>query len=344
MFDTIAITAANEAQARGYEAQVEGRGNVVVVPDPGGRRVGSLGATVNLLQKLSDAGRAKGSVLVCHSGGDARRTPGYAAMGKAFVPMPDGRSMFEHIVEAMSRLPLPGDGGVVVVSGDVLPKFEYGAVDFTRPGVSGVAYPDGPHEARRHGVYIADGDGKGAVPVLDFKQKPQVDTGRHLIDTGVMFIDWPTAAKMTSLPVAGDIYEEFPKMLLEGFAGFHVNIADESCEFFHIGSTREILEKLGDGRTYTDNAHCPLRLAGANVVTNIPAGRFPMLSLAEGECMTCIPYGADGWYDLKYRIDDNFKSDGLWERHNLGELMRNVDYGRLLALRGGRAATDRRPA
>ena len=334
-FNTIVITAANAAQACGYEAQTRNRTDVKVVPDPGDRRVGSLGATVNLLRKLKLSGR----VRVCHSGGDARRTPGYAAMGKAFVPMPDGRSMFEHIAAAMARLPLPADGGVVVVSGDVLPEFDYESVDFSRPGVTGVAYPDGPEEARRHGVYIV-GKGRapkrGAVRVADFKQKPQVTGGRHLIDTGVMFIDWQTAQKMKELPVEGDIYDEFPKMLLAGFAPFSVNVVDESCRFFHIGSTREILEKLGDGKTYVDAVHCQLSLAGENVVTNVPPGRFKRLALKKGECFTCIPHGRRGWYDLRYRIDDNFKTDGLWERHGMAELMRNVDYGRLMKLRSPR--------
>jgi len=333
MFDTIVITAANEAQARGYRALTGGR--AVVVSDPGGRRVGSLGATVNLLSRLSLSGK----VLVCHSGGDARRTPGYAAMGKAFIPMRDGRSVFDHIVEAMSRLRLPEGGGVVAVSGDVLPTFDFEAADFSRPGVTGVAYADGPEEARRHGVYeVAESPGVGAagarcLDVAGFRQKPQVTRGRHLVDTGVLFIDWPTAERMKSLPVEGDLYDEFPRMLLAGFAPFHVNVM-ESCAFFHVGSTREILKNLGDGRTYVDNAHCRLRLEGENVVTNVPPGRFRTLSLKKGECFTCIPVGRDGWYDLKYRIDDNFKSDGLWEKHEMGEKMNNTDYTRLLAVRG----------
>ena len=95
MFDVVVITAANAAQAKGYREQVKWRRErgmlpgdveVLVVPDPGGRRVGSLGATVNVLRKL-DAHSGK-KVFICHSGGDARRTPGYAAMGKAFTPMP----------------------------------------------------------------------------------------------------------------------------------------------------------------------------------------------------------------------------------------------------------------
>lgn len=334
MFNHIVITAANEAQARGYRAQTKNRPEVKVISDPGGRRVGSLGATVNLLKRLELSGR----VLVCHSGGDARRTPGYAAMGKAFVPMKDGRSMFEHIVETMSSLPLPEKGGVLVTSGDVLLDFDYAATDFSRPGVTGVAYPDGPFQAQRHGVYkIAPKSfpKTGLTDVAGFLQKPKVEKGRHLIDTGIMFIDWPTAEKMKSLPIAGDIYEEFPKMLLDGFAPFSVNVVS-SCTFFHIGSSRELLERLGDGRTYVDCVGCELELKGGNVVTNVPRGRFKKLSLAENECFTCIPVGRNDWYDLKYKLDDNFKTDGLWEKHALADKMPKVDYSRLLKTRNAK--------
>ena len=90
-FDLVIVTAANKAQARGYEAQLRGAGGrYLVIPDPGDRRVGSLGATVNALRIVARRRTSARNVLVCHSGGDAKRTPAYAAMGKAFVPMPDG--------------------------------------------------------------------------------------------------------------------------------------------------------------------------------------------------------------------------------------------------------------
>ena len=124
MFDSIVVTAANAAQARGYRAQLRGRAGYVVVPDVGGRRIGSLGATVNVLRRLK---RLSGRVLICHSGGDARRTPAYAAMGKAFVPLGDGRPMLDHIVEAMERL--PSAPGVTVCCGDVVPLVDFAKVD-----------------------------------------------------------------------------------------------------------------------------------------------------------------------------------------------------------------------
>lgn len=327
-FDTIVITAANAAQARGYREQTHSLGNVRVFADPGGKRVGSLGATVNALRHLPDSG----TVLICHSGGDAKRTPAYAAMGKAFVPMPDGRPIFAHIVEAAEKLALPAAGGVLVVSGDVLVEFDPDQADFSSPGVTGVAYRDGADEARRHGVYIAAGR-----RVTGFLQKPDVHSGRHLIDTGILFIDWPTARAMRALPVSGDIYERFPQLLLAGFAPFSVNIV-RHCSFFHIGSTRELLARLGRGGVYVDSAPGEMRLDGDNVVVNVPAGRFTGLHLRRGECLTCLPLGKNEWYDLKYHIDDNFKTDGLWERHALGEKLKRIDYARLLALRAAAPA------
>ena len=111
-----------------------------------------------------------------------------------------------------------------------------------------------------------------------------------------------------------------------------------SCEFFHIGSSRELLKLLGRwGRkgelTLVDGVEAKVEsLGGDNIVTNVPASYGPV-RLAKGECLTSIPVGKSGWRHLRYRIDDSFKEDGLWERHRLGELMPRVDHARLLALR-----------
>ena len=327
-FDLVVITAANAAQARGYRAQLKGRAGYRVVADPGGRRVGSLGATVNVLRHLPAARR----VLICHSGGDAKRTPAYAAQGKAFVPMPDGRPMLDHIVEAMAKL--PRTAGVTVCCGDVIPRLDYAKVAFARTGVTGVAFPDGPWQAQRHGVYVTDGAADGVTalrPVTDFLQKPKVSRGRFLIDTGILHFDWKTAEKMKALPVAGDIYEEFPAQLLKGFAPFAVSVVP-TCEFFHIGSSRELLTLLGKDGRLVDGVAAPIAaLGGENVVTNVPADYGPV-RLGKGECLTALPLGAKEWYYLRYRLDDTFKTDGLWEKHELSDKMKRINHARLLAL------------
>ena len=349
----VVVTAANRAQAEGYRAQLAGRGRFLVIPDPGDRRVGSLGATVNALRMI--ARRSKGGarprrVLVCHSGGDAKRTPAYAAMGKAFVPMPDGRPMLDHIVDEMEKL--PARPGVTVCCGDVIPYLDGAKVKFAARGVTGVAYPDGPGQAKRHGVYVVDGgsafakasadkSGNGVLlPVADFLQKPSVSRGKFLIDTGIMFFGWDVAAKMSGLPVAGDIYEDFPRLLKDGFAAFSVAVVPK-CRFFHIGSSRELLALLGRRGVLVDGCRAPLkRLGGRNVVTNVPR-EYGAVSLGRGECLTSLPLKDGGWYHLRYRIDDTFKEDGLWEKHGLGEKMKNVDHRRLLELRRNEVVVEK---
>ena len=358
-YDLVIVTAANDAQARGYRAQLRSAdGRFIVIPDPGGRRVGSLGATVNALRRILSpkSGRRPGNVLICHSGGDAKRTPAYAAMGKAFVPMPDGRPLLAHIVDAMGQLPVKS--GVTVCCGDVIPRLDASKVSFAERGVTGVAYPDGPWQAQRHGVYVANVELKtengkcrssavanSLLPVTGFLQKPQVSRGRFLIDTGIMHFDWKTAEKMAKLPIAGDIYEEFPAMLLKGFAPFFVSVAP-SCEFFHIGSSRELLKLLGERRggrlALVDGVEAPVAsLGGDNIVTNVPKSYGPV-SLAKGECLTSLPLSGGAWYHLKYDIDDTFKTDGLWEKHELGDKMRKIDHDRLLAVRSAAKAEKER--
>ena len=359
VFDLIVVTAANAAQAKGYRAMVAplvGRlaPEIIVVPDPGGRRVGSLGSTVGVLRKIgSVAGRR---VLVCHSGGDSKRLPSYAAIGKAFVPVPDGKggmvTLFERIVSNMERLVLP-KSGMLVVCGDVAPSFDFASCDFSRKGVTGVAYYDSTDEGSRHGVYVPESVGSRTSAVRGFLQKPSAEAaksagavmrGKVAVDTGILWIDAQTAAKMAKAGwKTGDIYDEFARALVAGFAPFRVNVV-QRCEFFHVGSTRELLERLGGGREWVEGcamARSEMKLGGRNVVTFVPRS-FGPVELAEGECLTCLP--VDGkWIPIRYRVEDDFKSDGKWEKLKLGDMMKKVNHAKLLALREGKCETVELP-
>jgi len=348
-FDLLVVTAANAAQARGFRAllaSLPGRlaRETLVVPDPGGRRVGSLGGTVGVLRKVGDVSGRR--VLVCHSGGDAKRLPAYAAVGKAFVPVPDGRggtvSLLERIVADMGRLSLPRSG-VLVACGDVAPAFDFAACDFSRPGVTGVAYLGSPEEGARHGVYVPSDAARRLSPVGGFLQKPSpaeacaagaVADGKVAVDTGILWIDPPTAARVAaSRWRSGDLYDEFARALVGGFAPFSVNVSPAGS-LFHVGTTRELLDLLGGGREWVDGCEIPrseMKLGGRNVVTFVPRA-FGPVELAEGECLTCLPVGRR-WVPLRYRVGDDFKSDGKWEALGLGSLMKKVDHARLLALR-----------
>ena len=101
-WDYVILTASNEEQAESYRMQLDLRlrekdlpaqTKYVVLSDPEGRRVGSGGATLNVLRYLAeDMGGADcfagKRILVIHSGGDSKRVPQYSACGKIFSPVP----------------------------------------------------------------------------------------------------------------------------------------------------------------------------------------------------------------------------------------------------------------
>ena len=315
-FDVIVLTAANEAQAAGYRAQLAWRRERGLIPagtrtlvlaDPGGRRVGSFTATLNVLAHLVGPDGRVPKTLVCHSGGDSRRTPAYAAQGKAFTPMPcrdaggNPLALFDLIARNAAELPI--EAGVLVASGDVVLTFGDGdlaAMDFSGAGVTGVGYRDTPAQGSRHGVYVAGPDGR----VDDFLQKPDEaaarragaigDDGLVAVDTGLVLLDPATCRLLAEIARTGvvddaaagrcpqmDLYEEFlmaivPSLAEEAYlarfsrrAGFddahasrlrairarlratpfRVCLAKE-CDFFHIGSSRELLSGFtGDSLT-----------------------------------------------------------------------------------------------
>ena len=221
-FDTIVITAADEHQALCFRLQAkpfEGvlARRIVVVPDPGGRRVGTLGSTVHVLKRV----KCRGRLLICHCGGFSKRLPAYAASGKVFAPVArtaEGvTTLFEMIVRNMAELELPRTGALVVC-GDLAPDFDFGACDFSRPGVTGVAYLDTTARGSRHGVYIPEA-ATGLSDVRGFLQKPApaaakragaVFGGRVAVDTGSLWMmrrparSWRKAAgpKATSTPIS----------------------------------------------------------------------------------------------------------------------------------------------
>lgn len=134
LWDYVVLTASNEAQAQAYRAQISYRlkhqmlpekTHYAVLPDPDGKRVGSGGATLNVLRYIREHAAGKQNpaavphgavqgdgaaesrqsvsaqpgeaachafdgkrILVIHSGGDSKRVPQYSACGKLFSPVP----------------------------------------------------------------------------------------------------------------------------------------------------------------------------------------------------------------------------------------------------------------
>lgn len=209
-WDWVVLTAASEPQARLYDLALEearSRGvlasatRTLVVPDPGGQRIGSGGATLNALRAAADADPdlASRRVLLIHSGGDSRRVPWANIFGKAFVPLPvladpdhAPPTVFDHLLAVCAAFPFAMEGGgMVTLSGDMLLLFDPSRVHLPADGAAVITTAVPLDLAGKHGV-IVDGGG-GRVSRLLQKASPQalaaagalVEGGSALLDTGI---------------------------------------------------------------------------------------------------------------------------------------------------------------
>jgi fucokinase len=236
-WDILILTASNESQANTYRDALAGRcqlrnldhvRHTLVVPDPEGKRIGSGGATIRVLaeaanlligEQSSKAAVSKDlskifagkRILIIHAGGDSRRLPAYAPIGKVLVPLPGPQSSIEpltlldRVLQAYLELPAPADesGQIVIASGDVLPTFSAAALDLSG-NLVGTAMPAAPTQAARHGVFCAT---NGEVSRFLQKPTPEVQAaegaidahGNALLDIGLFSFDAVFAASLLDL-------------------------------------------------------------------------------------------------------------------------------------------------
>ncbi len=220
-WDYLILTAANQPQASGYQAELDARARVIgsggaffparqrhlVVPDPPGRRAGSGGATFGAIRSLvrqfdlsSDA-LSRARVLLIHSGGASQRLPMYSPVGKLFAPLamqrPDSQvsTLFDHLYITLAGLAPRLGPGLLIVSGDVLMIFDHRRISAPKHRVTALSMPVDPELGTAHGVFVAAPDGRitrslQKVSVDAMKQANAIDTaGRVLLDTGLLFFD-----------------------------------------------------------------------------------------------------------------------------------------------------------
>ncbi|MBR5248351.1 MAG: bifunctional fucokinase/L-fucose-1-P-guanylyltransferase [Lachnospiraceae bacterium] len=225
-WDYVVLTASNEEQARSFRMQIAhrlerhllpGATKYVVLPDPEGKRVGSGGATFNVLKYLAeeagcgeaaeDPGCRPGNlfahkrVLVIHSGGDSKRIPQYSAVGKLFSPvpreLPDGRgsTLFDEFMIAMAGVPSRISEGMLVLSGDVLLLFNPLQIDAQFHGAAAISMKEPVETGKNHGVFL--NDGKGNVKNFLHKQSEESlhsmgavnEHGAVDLDTGAILLN-----------------------------------------------------------------------------------------------------------------------------------------------------------
>lgn len=193
-WDYVILTASNEDQAEMYRMQIHQREqsdllpkktHFAVIPDPDGKRVGSGGATLNVLKYISErencAAPFKGKrILVIHSGGDSKRVPQYSACGKLFSPvpreLPNGKrsSLFDEFIIGMSGVPGRIKEGMLLLSGDVLLLFNPLQIDFSGEDAAAISFKEDVETGKDHGVFLMDKSGD----VGEFLHKQPVDVLR----------------------------------------------------------------------------------------------------------------------------------------------------------------------
>lgn len=179
-WDYVILTASNEAQAAVYREQIAYRlkqgylsehTQYEVLSDPEGKRVGSGGATLNVLRFVAENVQGEASanpfagkrILVIHSGGDSKRVPQYSVCGKLFSPvprkLPDGRNstLFDEFIISMAGVAGRLKEGMLVLSGDVLLLFNPLQIDFSFTGAAALSIKEPVSVGKNHGVFLNDG-------------------------------------------------------------------------------------------------------------------------------------------------------------------------------------------
>lgn len=282
-FDLIVLTASNEHQAEGFRRQLARRKfpagtEVAVIPDRGGERVGSGGATLAVIKFVKEkygsfAGRR---VAVLHSGGDGKRTPNYSAIGKVFSPvprmLPDGRpsTLFDEYMIVLSGLAGRLREGMLLFSGDVLLLFNPLQLDFSGHGAAAISFKESVTTAVNHGVFLSGNHGD----VARFLHKQSEETlrasgavnahGNVSIDTGALVFA-PDLLEALSLLVAdaagADAYIN-SRVRLSLYGDFLYPMAsDSTLESFYLEAPEwELNDELHAARTVLWNVLRPFRL------------------------------------------------------------------------------------
>ena len=284
-WDYVILTASNEQQAEGFRKQIADRQNFlprgtkfIAIPDRDGRRVGSGGATLEVLRYLHEQEGSFDSlrVLVIHSGGDSKRVPQYSALGKLFSPvpheLPNGRSstLFDEFMICMSSVPSRIREGMVLLSGDVLLLFNPLQIDYNNVGAAAISFKENVETGKNHGVYLNGPDGnvkcclqKKSVEVL--REAGAVnESGCVDIDTGALIFSTDIMKSLYSLIETDADYDRNvnERTRLSLYADFLYPLASDSTleDFYREKPEGEFCPELMAARTRVWEVLRPYRM------------------------------------------------------------------------------------
>jgi len=319
--------------------------------------------------------------LVLLAGGQSRRLPAYAATGKVLMPVPVMRwSYGQRLDQTLLDLQAddyarilslaPEDSRVLVASGDVFLKFPDDLPAIPRADIVGLGMMVSPEVASHFGVFFSPRESRGEVAF--FLQKPSPEKIRELavnhayfVDTGLWLLSRQAIGvlmgrcgwKGAEFPAGGATNYELYAGLGPALGSHPEKIDPEihaltvgivplaGAEFFHFGTTRQMIESLSalqnrvTGRTdqnefwrkphpdmyvlnsnfafkkrspdhqllWIENCSLPddFLPARENALTGLPGGDWTF-PLAPGDCLDCAPVGESDFVIRNYGFDDPF--------------------------------------
>lgn len=259
--------------------------------DPAERKLGSGGGTAHLLTsawRATGGGASfgdwlrQGRKLLIHGGGQSRRLPAYAPVGKLLLPLPVFRWAFgQRLDQTLLDVQLPDYERVLrhagsktvamVASGDVLLRFARQLPPFPDVDVLGLGMWVTPEKASDFGVFFAPRH--RPTELAFFLQKPPPETIRaqaseflHLVDTGMWLLSERAVAMLLRKCGWDATREAFPDGAVnhyELYAQFGLALGTRparpdpeisgltaavlplpEAEFYHFGTSRQLIESV----------------------------------------------------------------------------------------------------
>lgn len=256
-----------------------------VSSDPEGQRVGSGGGTAHLLTENFhqdeevnfDEWLSREKRVIIHAGGQSRRLPAYAALGKSLLPMPvfrwsRGQSLNQRLIhlqtplfdQILERAPeklhtLIASGDTLIFSGKNIPKIPEADIVCFGMWLE-------PEKATNHGVFFANHEAPGNLQFM--LQKPSIQKIKELIheyyflmDIGIWLLSdkavnllmkrsgWNGETYKNQTPGFYDLYSDFgrtmgesPIEIDEEISKLNVALVNlDGGEFYHLGNTSELI-------------------------------------------------------------------------------------------------------
>ncbi len=274
--------------------------NYFFCSDPASGKIGSGGGTVNLLYEAYKSENAGGNInewlekesrLIIHAGGQSRRAPAYAAVGKVFTPMPifrweRGQQIDQSLIDI--QVPLyedilnnaPKNLNHLVASGDVLIRTEGVLPEIPEADVVCFGLWEQAEKASNFGVFFSD---KNSPNELAFTlQKPDAQQLQDLRPSHLFYIDigiWLFSPKAMKLLFERCGWNETTQTFANGTSSFYdmyttfgqalgknPTLKDDAInqlkvaivplpkgEFYHFGTSAELIESTSKLQELTKN-------------------------------------------------------------------------------------------